>query len=141
MPSALAPVAVSSEAAAPETRRAEEKSRRFMVEFIFGDPSRSRKWGAEFNAPGCGIADSRRTSRRLDLDPDRGDGVAALAKALFEARHELAQLGGDGGIGAEQRPAGLVERPGANARRERRGQERQDRGVHGVRFAQAVDEA
>jgi hypothetical protein len=52
-------------------------------------------------------------STRLHLDSDGGDRLADLAQPLLEVGHELAQLGGDGGIGAQQRPALVVDRPGA----------------------------
>ena len=53
--------------------------------------------------------------------------MARISEVLLEPRCELAQLGRDARIGAEKRPAGVVDRAGVNLRDEACGQE----GAHG----------
>src|SRR5689334_17083367 len=71
-------------------------------------------------AAGRPAARHRRTARstRLHLDADRRNGPADVAQALLEVRNELAELGGDRGIAAQERPAFVVDRPGGHLRRE-----------------------
>jgi hypothetical protein len=80
-------------------------------------------------------------SARLHLEADRALGVAVLEQCLLEARQQLALLGGDAGIGGEQRPALVVERAGANAGAQPFGQLAANDLETGVRFADALAEA
>src|SRR6478735_940113 len=106
----------SADAAAAE-RRLAEKRRRFMFVFMVkgtveGGFAPTRQVPRQRRAGG-GRRWAAARSTRLHLDSDRGDRPADLAQPLLEVRHELAQLGGDGGICAQQRPALVVDRSGA----------------------------
>ena len=86
-------------------------------------------------------ADGRRRGHRgCTLIRIAGDRLADLAQPLLEVRHELAQLGGDGGVGARAATS-RRRRPARRARRgQRRRDERRDGGEQGVRQAQPLGE-
>src|SRR6185295_3893006 len=137
------PLGTSADAAAAESRLA-EKRRRFMFVFMVkatveGGFAPTRQVPRRRRAGGARRWAASR-STRLHLDADRGDRLADLAQPLLEVRNELAQLGGDGRIGAQQRPALVVDRPGAQPAGERRRNERRDGGEQGVRQAQPLGE-
>src|SRR6185295_8861814 len=90
-------------------------------------------FGPTRRVPGDGraAAEPRRAvgSTRLHLDADRRHRLAAVAQALLQVRDELAQLGRDRRVAAQQRPALVVDRAGAHLRGQPERQCRDDRVV------------
>ena len=104
---------------AAETRLA-EKRRRFMFVFMVkatveGGFAPTRQVPRLRRAGGVAPIGRQRGQRGCTLMRIAATGWPTLAQPLLEVRHELAQLGGDGGIGAQQRPAVVVDRPGAHS--------------------------
>src|SRR5436190_31892 len=135
--------ATSAEAAAAE-RRLQEKRRRFMFVFMVkatveGGFAPTRQVPRQRRAGG-GRRWAAARSTRLHLDADGGDRLADLAQPLLEVRNELAQLGGDGGVGAQKRPALVVDRPGAQPAGKPCRDDRRHGREQGIRQAQPLRE-
>jgi Peptidase family M23 len=81
------------------------------------------------------------TNGSLNLDPDCANLPPPLAQQRFEAWLQLPQLGRHRSVGGEQRPAGLVDRPGLDVRGHGRWQAGADRREAVVRFLHQLPQA